>query len=361
MSRLRRLPLAALIAAATLGGCVYRFDQWSGPAQPPPPPAPPAAVQFVAFGDAGSGSEGQAAVGRAMARVCADRGCDFALELGDNFYPRGVGSVDDPQFDTAFEKPYELLNVPVYAVLGNHDNGGAHGGDGGNNARGDFQVLHHATKWRMPARYYYIRMPVDSDPPLAAFFGLDSSPLTAWAADADPRWAPQAYAAQQLDWLRSVMASSTATWKVVFAHHPYVSNGPHGDAGHYEARAGDAATASGALWQNLIEQGVCAQHVDLYLAAHDHTLQWLKPLARCGRTQFIVSGAGATDELDPLADEHRHPAYWQSAGRGGFFWIRLDAERMTVAAFTLNDQNELTANPYRHPVPAYEESVMRLR
>src|SRR5688572_25019386 len=49
-------------------------------------------VRFVALGDAGEGNENQAAVGQMIATVCEERGCDFALYLGDNFYDTGVDS-----------------------------------------------------------------------------------------------------------------------------------------------------------------------------------------------------------------------------------------------------------------------------
>lgn len=349
-----RLALLALTAA--LGACVYRFNALSGPAQPLPLPS---SVQFVAFGDAGTGGERQAAVGRAMARVCADRGCDLALELGDNFYPHGVSSATDPQFDSAFEQPYALLNVPVYVVLGNHDNSKA-GGYGESNAQGDFQVQYRSSRWRMPARYYSFGFPADAAEPFAEFFALDSNPLTAYSADPDPRWEPRAYAARQLAWLQQSLQASKAGWKIAFAHHPYLSNGLHGDAGRYETRPEDAATARGDLWKDLLDKSICEQHVDLYLAGHDHDLEWLKPVAPCGNTQFIVSGAAAPDKLRPFAKDHHDASYWHVDQTAGFFWVKLEQGRMTVAAFTLDAKDALPVSARGRPLPAYEQSVQRL-
>jgi hypothetical protein len=338
-----------VVLSASLGACAWHFNAWNGPAQLPPPPP---SVQFVAFGDAGSGTERQAALGRAMARVCADRGCDMALELGDNFYPRGVSSVDDPQFQTAFEKPYELFNVPVYAVLGNHDNG-IKGGDGGNNARGNFQVQYQSPKWRMPARYYNFGVPLGSSDPYAEFFALDSNPLASYVADPDPQWEPAAYGAKQLAWLQQKVQASKASWKIAFAHHPYVSN-------FDTAKPGQAATASGAYWKDLLDKGVCAQHVDLYLSGHDHDLEWLKPVADCGHTQFIVSGAGSPDEVRPFGANSHDATYWHVDQTAGFFWVKLEDGRMTVAAYTLDAKDELPVNPKGHPAAAYEQSIQRL-
>lgn len=342
---------------ASLSACAWHFNAWNGPALPPPPPP---SVQFVAFGDAGSGTARQAALGRAMARVCADRGCDMALELGDNFYPRGVLSADDPQFETSFEKPYELFNVPVFAVLGNHDNG-SKGGEGNNNARGNFQLQYKSPKWRMPARYYNFGVPLDSAEPYAEFFALDSNPLTSYLKDPDPQWEPNAYAAKQLAWLQQRVQASKATWKIAFAHHPYVSNGLHGNAGSYDAdRQDDPETSQGTIWKSVLDQGVCAQHVDLFLAGHDHDLEWLKPVADCGRTQFIVSGAGAPDKVRPFGKSVHNATYWHVDKTAGFFWVKLEEGRMTVAAFTLDDKDELPVSPRGRPAAAFEQSVQRL-
>lgn len=359
MSRSRMIcrTSALFILSASLGACTWHFNAWNGPEQVPPPPP---SVQFVAFGDAGSGTGRQAALGRAMARVCADRGCDMALELGDNFYPRGVLSADDPQFQTAFEKPYELFNVPVYAVLGNHDNGTT-GGEGNNNARGNFQVQYQSPKWRMPARYYNFGVPLGSSDPFAEFFALDSNPLAAYIADPNPQWEPKAYGARQLAWLQQKVQASKASWKIAFAHHPYLSNGQHGNAGNYDSeKPGEGPTATGAPWKALVDQGVCAQHVDLYLSGHDHDLEWLKPVADCGHTQFIVSGAASPDEVRPFRKDAHDATYWHLDQTAGFFWIRLEQGRMTVAAFTLDENDVLPVNPRGRPVAAYEQSVPRL-
>src|SRR5688572_3744110 len=80
-------------------------------------------LRFVVLGDGGEGNDAQYLVGQAMAGVCAELGCDFALYLGDNFYDTGVESVDDEQFQTKFEMPYADCDFPCYVVLGNHDYG----------------------------------------------------------------------------------------------------------------------------------------------------------------------------------------------------------------------------------------------
>jgi len=78
-------------------------------------------LRLIALGDTGTGNEDQRKVAEGMAKICEQSGCDLVLLLGDNFYPDGVNSTVDPQFKSKFELVYQKLNLPFFAVLGNHD------------------------------------------------------------------------------------------------------------------------------------------------------------------------------------------------------------------------------------------------
>lgn len=315
-------------------------------------------TRFVAFGDAGKVSDKQVAVGNAMAEVCAARGCDFALELGDNFYDAGVQSVNDEQFQTKFEIPYKNLQGPVYVTLGNHDNSFAYG-EGADNERGNYQVDYHylagrtSDKWRMPARYYQFNTP------LADFYSLDSNPLTAIVSDPKPQWDATMYGSEQLLWLEGELKNSTARWKVAFAHHPYLSNGLHGNAGNFDGVPPEVpTTTSGKPWKDFLEASVCKYKVDLYIAGHDHDLEWLKPVPSCGNTHFIVSGAAETPRPfrpTPVGND----TFWKLDNTLGFFWIELRDDSMTISAFTLGDDLKLPLDANGKPAPAHEETVAK--
>ncbi len=321
------------------------------------------AAQFVAFGDAGTGSERQIAVGNAMAEVCAARGCDFALELGDNFYASGVTSVDDAQFQQKFEIPYEKLKLPIYVTLGNHDNSRGPG-EGSDNARGEYQVEYHylagraSEKWRMPSRYYSFAWPA-SGTPLVEFFSLDSNPLTAIVADLDPQWNHLAYGAEQTEWFDEGLQRSKARWKIAFAHHPYLSNGLHGNAGNYDGvPEALPLTTNGSPYKAMLNATLC-QHADLMIAGHDHDLQWLKPVERCPKVQHFVSGAAEGPR--PFGDAARNAAYWQQDNTLGFFWFRIENDRFTAAAYTLDADMKLPKDAQGRPVPAFEQSLPKPR
>lgn len=349
--------LLSLIATLGLAGCgSSRLPAFA-------PLATGDAVQFVAFGDAGTGSAAQRAVGEAMAQLCATRGCGFALELGDNFYTSGVESVDDAQWQSKFEIPFQNLKVPVFAALGNHDNSSGPG-EGSNNRRGEVQVKYHylagrtSNKWNMPARYYHFTVPADTAAPLVEFFALDSNPFAANVPDASPRYALQSYGRAHQDWFIEKLRSSRARWKVAFAHHPYISNGGHGNAGTADGQPqGSTTTTSAKPWKDFIEATGCQYGLDLFLFGHDHELEWLKPTANCPRLQHVMSGAAARPRA--FGDAHRNPAYWQEDSKLGFWWFRIRGDTLTGAAYVLDEEMKLPLDGAGVPVSAFEQSLTR--
>jgi tartrate-resistant acid phosphatase type 5 len=78
---------------------------------------------FLAIGDWGfKGSSGQRKVAAAMTSAARHLAPRFVISVGDNFYGKGVRSVDDPHWQESFEAVYDApeLMCPWYPVLGNH-------------------------------------------------------------------------------------------------------------------------------------------------------------------------------------------------------------------------------------------------
>jgi hypothetical protein len=170
-----------------------------------------------------------------------------------------------------------------------------------------------------PSRYYSFQR---GD---AQFVALDTTPMVAesWQdipgdtkADRDKNTTDlmgrqKDYVTKQEDDIKAALLDKNAArqWKIGFGHHPYVSDGDHGNAGNYDGGPLSSCAArslmpasSNNLWgkgcrlKTFIEDGLCAHGLDLYLSGHDHNLQWLS--ANCDASapsrdvQFIVSGAG---------------------------------------------------------------------
>lgn len=325
---------ACVLAVLLLAGC---FGGLRAPLNAAPQPG---SLVFVAFGDAGTGGADQFRVAAGIGKVCgsgasADSGgsggCTFALDLGDLLYESGADSDHDPQFDTKFETPYANLAFPFWMSLGNHDNSapGAGAGLGTYYAQGDHEVAYAkrtdrpSDKWHEPARFYAFG--ADNTTASATFFALDTNTLLFNDVPFPPE--PGAPVQAQAAWLDGALAAANTTWRIAFGHHPYLSNGPHGNAGAYDGRAG-APGQSGDYLKQFFEAHVCGK-VDLYLAGHDHNLQWLEPNSSCKGTTLLVGGGGGASLYDlPGSD----PTYFQAKSLG--FWrISIEGHELTATAF----------------------------
>ena len=199
--------------------------------------------RFVALGDVGTGNIGQLAIAEVMEDYFQKLPFAFILLTGDNIYEDGEIS----RIGAAFERPYRFFRqqgVPFYAVLGNHDV---------RTNNGIEQVNY--SGYNMQGRYYTFTKNI------VQFFALDTNKNASWS--------------EQLIWLEENLASSTATWKIVFAHHPLYSSGIHGSS------------------PKLIEKlsPLFARYgVQLYLNGHDHNYERTKPIEG---TTYLTCGAGA--------------------------------------------------------------------
>lgn len=264
--------------------------------------APNGPLRFIAVGDTGTGEPDQIRVANAMEAKCKVAGCDFVLLLGDNIYESGVDGVDDGQWQTKFEAPYAAIDLEFWAVLGNHDYG--HNGLGTHFSKGQNEVDYtkKSKKWKMPAAHYHVtKGPVE-------LFALDTNLQMHNRDDAQK--------VEVLQWLDE----SKSPWKIAVGHHPYLSNGPHGNAGSYDGLLGTAFRGDGV--KEFMDEIVCGK-VDLYLSGHDHNRQWLE--GTCNGTELAVSGAGAKTS----ALEGTNPVRFQS-DKLGFLYIVVDGTTLTA-------------------------------
>lgn len=292
------------------------------------PPAPDGPVEnkrvrFIAMGDTGKGNTTQRNIGIAIRDLCAAKGCDFVLLLGDNVYDAGTDSVTDPQWQTKFEEPYHDIDLPFYAALGNHDNGGKliidAAGIGNEFDKGAVEVEYTqvSSKWKMPATHYtFTKNHV-------GFIVLDTNALL---------WSNTDYG-NQTTWLpQALMDVQGKDWVLFAGHHPYLSNGTHGNAGNYDAPelAGipipnPLPIQNGNDLKSWFDSNACGIG-QVYFAGHDHSRQWIEePSALCN-TQLIVSGAGsATTELKNRGNN----ALFQDATKAGFMYVDIDGDTFT--------------------------------
>lgn len=263
-------------------------------------------VRFIAFGDGGEGNDSQYAVAGIVEQICGDRGCDHAIYLGDNFYDVGVESTMDVQFTDKFELPYaDVADMPFYITLGNHD----YGTIGNEWYKSQFQIEYteFSNKWTMPSEFYSF------DAGGVTFISLDTNRLF-WDFNAD----------DQAQFLRGVLATTDKPVTVAFGHHPYISNGRHGNAGNYEGLP--IPIVGGEDVKDFFDEEVCGK-VTVYFSGHDHNRQWHPET--CG-TVFIVSGAAAKTTDFENRDGNPAPLF-QDDQTPGFAWVEIIGKSMTLA------------------------------
>lgn len=272
-----------VVARRRLGAC-GELPIRAIPADGVPEVPPGESLDFFVTGDTGHASELRASVVRAMLATRERARPSFVVLTGDNVYPAGVASVDDPAWRTHFEEPFGELGIPFYPCLGNHD----HMGD----AQAEIDYSAREPLWKFPSRYHSFRMPVAPGAE-AEFFVLDTAPIRLGALNFF-------YTPEQVAWLDQALASSTARWKIAVGHHPLFSGGPK-------------PLSSKLRWHLLPP---FAEHtLDLYLSGHEHDLELLDP----GRGWLqVVSGAGSG--LDAVAPT---TGTLFCNGEGGFAWISL--------------------------------------
>lgn len=326
--------LLALVVTGSILGSVTYAKPTGFPTEGP--------IRFLVIGDTGTGGEGQRVVAKAMKRVCLERGCQFALGLGDNIYEFGPSGLSDIQFQNKFEEPYAELSFPFFMVLGNHDQSGLIPGSGVHPNKGDLEVAYTAvsTKWMMPKRYYQVAFPVTdatdyasgTSQPIVEFFAIDSNPLAPQNMPQYHWYRPhKKYDLEQRAWLRKALTQSKARWKIALQHHPYKNNGSQRNAGQFFG----IGLAKGHELKKMVEEEICGR-ADLLLAGHDHSLQWLKPDPKCGkRPHFIISGAGA--KSGGTKSSMTNAAFWEAYQKLGFFWIEANSKQLLIQAYTVSE------------------------
>ena len=249
-------------------------------------------VRVLAFGDFGDGSERQARMAAAMARLHAKTPFDFAVTLGDNFYPAGMAGPADPRWQRDFERLYEPMHIRFYPSLGNHD------WVLSDSPVSEILYSEKSRWWQMPAdRYTFIAGPVQ-------FFALDTNLISR----------------AQLEWLDRELGRSKTRWKIVYAHHPIYSYGWHGD--------------ETSLRDSLLP--LLRGRANIYLAGHDHDLQHLAPE---GGVHFVVAGGGGAA---PRAVTPGTRALF-AASKNGFAVIEASRSALTVM---LVDENLETLHQF---------------
>ncbi|XP_066520291.1 tartrate-resistant acid phosphatase type 5a [Hoplias malabaricus] len=295
---------------------------------PPPPPfidleakgSNRTSLRFLVLGDWGGLPNApfvtpiEWATAQEMGRTAQQLGADFILALGDNFYYKGVKSVDDPRFQETFEKVYtaKSLNIPWFVVAGNHDHAG--------NVLAQIQYSKVSPRWNFPYYYYELNFRIPGSDSTLQVLMLDTVLLCGNTDDFESR-PPQGpssrvQASRQLLWLQERMSRSKADFLLVAGHYPVWSISEHGPTDCLLQR----------LRPLLVKYKATA-----YLCGHDHNLQYLKESG----VGYVVSGAG--NFMDPdvrhrdSVPKHSLRFFTGKASTlGGFAHMEVTKKKLTI-------------------------------
>ena len=268
------------------------------------------ALHFIAMGDWGRvGADHQKEVAAQMGKTATEMGTQFVIATGDNFYPSGVISEWDPLWKYSFEDIYTDFHLQWdwYPVLGNHDY----------KTNPDAQVKYStiSRRWKMPARYYSKKFFINGDTTQAVLIAfIDTNPLIPEFysnADYGPNVKTQD-STKQKKWLAHVLSdtSKNIKWKIVVGHHPMFTGGSRTEA--YDTKA----------IRNSLKPLFDKYGVDVYLAGHEHSLQYLKPP---GKTHHFISGAASEKTSAKLLDISK-----MAASEYGFMLFSVTGNQLLV-------------------------------
>jgi hypothetical protein len=137
--------------------------------------------------------------------------------------------------------------------------------------------------------------------------------------------------------LRQWALDPLADWRIAFGHHPYLSNGPHGNAGRYDNVIVDGLIGSGTELKAFFEEYVLGQF-DVYLCGHDHSLQ---DLGTVQGTEIIVTGGGSSH----TEFEGDNDAVFQ-ADRKGFLIVEATETALTLQFVVVPDDDDDSVEPF---------------
>lgn len=310
-------------------------------------------------------ASGMYPVAWAQEEHCGNRGCDFALMLGDNMYPDGAmmgadGVDDSRRFAEMLDKPYGKLgagvpNFTIYSMMGNHDWRGSR-----ESVWAQMAYLQEHPNFAMPNIFYRASPPGFEDE--VEIFVIDTEMLLASSVvkkesyDVDgneietgelEEW-PDHVKFQSpeernmIAWLEESLKNSTAKWKIVAGHHALWSGG---------GSKFEKARTLRALYKPIL-----CRHADAYFNGDDHTMEAYTDACTgvAGALQpplpVLTSGAaGKQRTIHPAfikQQEKNYPGVVNLFSKGqtwGFMHARIEGDELTVQILTT--PNDMSGRP----------------
>lgn len=278
-------------------------------------------LQFVAFGDWGTKTDSFYQLMKILHKRASY--LDFCILLGDNFYPNGIGSLDDPRWKSNVIDFFPSY-LRLYPILGNHD--------WHQNPLSQiyFTYVSQNRVWKMPFFYYDEIFTIGTE--TIHFLFLDTclmSPnFTEYYLQVCNVSKEQIaffyafvkeYKEKQMQWLQNTLQNSKSKYKIVCGHYPILSNGAH--------------NVSPELYHTLIP--IFEKYsVNLYLCGHDHNAQ----VIQYGNIYCVLSGASSHSiPIKPIV-----PQTLFYSSNCGFFQFQINTQSIQIDYINLQNKVEFS-------------------
>jgi len=266
-------------------------------------------LDVLAFGDWGTGGPGQRTMAKVMEETHRPHPPALVLLLGDNFYPFGVKSTEDPLWDRVFENVYSgpfWDSLTFLPALGNHDWFG--------NRLAEVQYSQVDPRWQMEGFHYETRAAMPGGGTVLVLV-LDTTPLQ---GERDS-------SLQQMAWMDSVLGGSRDRWVIAAGHHPLATEGFH--------------VADEYFRQRVIP--VLARRSPLYVSGHNHS-QEILPASPDLLQAVCGGGAGRDNEYGVGRTDQTLAAFTD----GGWCYLRFFPDVMAIELYDVRGDLR-----FRHLIP----------
>lgn len=197
---------------------------------------------------------------------------EFVLATGDVHHFEGVQSVSDPLWMTNYELVYSHpdLMIDWFPVCGNHEYRG--------NTQAVIDYSNVSRRWMMPSFYY--TKSFEEDGATVRVVWVDTTPMIdKYRKDTEdyPDASKRDYQ-RQLQWVDSVLTSTTEDWVIVAGHHPI-----YADTDKSEKERADM--------QKRLDTILRKHHVDMYICGHIHNFQHIR--MKDSDIDYVVNSSGS--------------------------------------------------------------------
>lgn len=262
------------------------------------PPTESDSVTFAVYGDTRTFPLDHEKVISAMVQNVADK-LDLWIHTGDLV----ADGLDFESWSREFFTPAQelLARVPLYPVLGNHENDSIH--------YFDFFNLPGNERW-----YSFDRGPVH-------FTFLDS-----YFSSFLP-------GSEQYQWLENDLANCTLNWKIVALHSPVFTSGPHGKLND-QGLPGESQIAD---MQTHIIPLLEKQGVTMVFSGHDHIYE----RSQKGSVYYIVAGGGGAPLYDTTSDQKQNPYNQVVYNKHHYCLVQATASEFNVSVYDADVEGKI--------------------